>query len=333
MIRRKSAAYLLAGLMMTSVPGPTLAAGSDALVLDGKIALGDVAGRIDHLAIDLPRHRLFIAELGNNSVGIVDLGQQKLIHRIAGLKEPQGVAYVSDTDTIYVANAGDGSVNRFKGTDYTLLGHLKLGDDADNIRVDARAHQALIGYGDGALAIVDTASAQKTGEIRLPAHPESFQLERTGPRIFVNVPDAHQVAVVDRSTGQQVSAWKLPDARANFPMALDDTNARLMVVYRNPAVLAVFDTRSGDLMMRRPTCDDADDIFYDAKRQRVYVSCGEGFLHVLQWRGSAIEELARLPTVPGARTSLFVPELDRLFLAVRARGSERAALWVYRPSP
>jgi DNA-binding beta-propeller fold protein YncE len=333
MIQRTFVAYLLTGLVMTSVPGPVSAAGADALVLDGKIALGDVSGRIDHLAVDLARHRLFVAELGNNSVGVVDFEQQKLVHRIAGLKEPQGVAYVPDIDTIYVANAGDGFLERFKGEDFAPLGRLRLGDDADNIRVDARAHQVVIGYGKGALAIVDAGSAQKTGGIHLPAHPESFQLEKAGPRIFVNVPDARQVAVVDRSTGQQVGAWKLPDARGNFPMALDETGERLMVVYRNPAVLAVFDTRSGDVVARRPTCGDADDVFFDAKRQRIYVSCGEGFLDVLQWRGGSVDELARLPTVSGARTSLFVPDLDRLFLAVRARGSERAALWAYQPAP
>jgi hypothetical protein len=116
-------------------------------------------------------------------------------------------------------------------------------------------------------------------------------------------------------------------------MALDDADARLMVIYRNPAVLAVFDTHSGNLVARLPTCGDADDIFFDAKRQRIYVSCGDGLLDVFQRHDDSIEELARLPTVPGARTSLFVPELDRLFLAVRARGAEGAAVWVYRPAP
>jgi hypothetical protein len=333
MIQRMFVTCFFAGLLMTSVAGPAHAAPSEVLVLENKIALGDVSGRIDHLAFDPARNRLFIAELGNNSVGVIDVRQQKLVHRIVGLKEPQGVAYVTDVDTLYVANAGDGTVDRFNGADFAPLGRLRLGDDADNIRVDARAHQVVVGYGRGATAIVDAGSAQKTGDIRLPAHPESFQLEKAGPRVFVNVPDARQVSVVDRSTGQQVGAWTLPDARANFPMALDETDARLMVVYRTPAVLAEFDTRSGDLVNRLPTCGDADDIFFDAKRRRIYVSCGEGVLDVLQRRDNSIEELARLPTVPGARTSLFVPELDRLFLAVRARGSERAALWVYRPAP
>jgi hypothetical protein len=333
MIQRSPVAYLSALLVLTGVSGSSFAAAPEPLVLESRIALGDVVGRIDHLAFDPGRNRLFVAELGNDSVGIVDVGQQKLVHRIAGLKEPQGVAYVPEADTIYVANAGDGSVDRFKGADFAPLGRFKLGDDADNIRVDTREHQLVIGYGKGALAIVEPGSARKLRDIRLPAHPESFQLEKGGPRIFVNVPDARLIAVVDRSTGQQVGAWMLPDARANFPMALDDSDARLMVVYRTPPVLAVFDTRSGDLVIRVSTCGDADDLFFDGKRQRIYISCGEGFLDILQWRGGSIDELARLPTVQGARTSLFVPQIDRLFLAVRARGSERAALWVYRPDP
>lgn len=324
---------VLLAFLLATMSAPAFAGASEGLVLETKIALADAVGRIDHLAFDPARNRLLVAELGNNSVGVIDIAQRRLVHRITGLKEPQGVAYDPDSDTIYVANAGDGSVDRFKGADLTPLGQLKLGDDADNIRVDARTHQIVIGYGHGALAIIDAGSARKTGDIRLPAHPESFQLEKAGPRIFINVPDARQVSVMDRSTGRQVGAWMLPDAQANFPMALDDTDTRLMVVYRKPAVLAVFDARSGDLIARRPTCGDADDVFFDPRRQRIYISCGEGFLDVLQWSGDAVEALARLPTVAGARTSIFVQELDRLFLAVRARGSEGAALWVYRPTP
>jgi DNA-binding beta-propeller fold protein YncE len=327
-------ASFVAGAVLLGAPGLACAATPEGpLILEGKIALGDVAGRIDHLAIDLARHRLFIAELGNDSVSIVDIEQRRLVHRIGGLKEPQGVAYVPEADAIYVANGGNGYLDRFNGADFAPLGRVRLGDDADNIRLDASAHQLVVGFGRGALAFVDAKSSQMVRQIPLSGHPESFQLEKAGSRIFVNVPDARQVAVVDRSTGQQVGAWNVPNARANFPMALDDAGSRLTVAYRKPAELVVFDTRSGDVTTRVSTCGDADDVFLDAARQRVYVSCGDGFLDVLQARDGSLERLARLPTVSGARTSLFVPELDRLFLAVRARGSEPAALWVYRPAP
>jgi DNA-binding beta-propeller fold protein YncE len=322
---------LISALLLTGVCGNHVAQATEPLVLEQKIPLGDVSGRIDHLAVDLPRQRLFVAELGNNSVGVVDLRARKVLHRIGGLLEPQGVGYVLETDTLFVANAGDGSVRRFRGADFAPIDRLDLGDDADNIRVDARAYQIVIGYGSGALALIDATTAQKMAEIRLPAHPESFQLEQSGTHIFVNVPDARQISVVDRTSGQQTAKWTLPAASANFPMALDEARARLLVVYRKPAVLAVFDTHDGKVVQRLPTCGDADDIFLDARRQRVYVSCGEGVIDVLQRQGDTLASLARLNTVSGARTALFVPELDRVFLAVRARGSEPAAIWVYRP--
>jgi DNA-binding beta-propeller fold protein YncE len=311
---------------------PAMSAATDALTLESRIALGDVAGRIDHLAVDLDRRRLFVAELGNNSVGIVDLAGGKVAHRIYQLKEPQGVGYVPGADMLYVANAGDGTVRRYRGADLSPLGTLKLGDDADNVRVDSRTSQVIVGYGSGALAVLDAASGTKAAGIRLAAHPESFQLEPNGSRIFVNVPDAKQIAVVDRATAKQVAQWGMPDAGANFPMAIDDTGDRLAVVYRKPSRLAVFDTRTGSVVAHLPTCGDADDVFFDAERRRLYVTCGEGAVDVVQQQADTYRELGRVPTIAGARTSLFVPSLDRLFVAVRATGSERAALWVFRPS-
>ena len=170
-------ALLVTGLLVACQEGTAVSATTDALMLESKIPLGDVAGRIDHLAVDLAHRRLFIAELGNNSVSVVDLADGKVLHRISGLKEPQGVGYLPSTDTLYVANAGDGAVHRFKGSDFGALGALKLGDDADNIRIDTAANQVIVGYGSGALAMLDATSGSKVGEIPLSEHPESFQLE------------------------------------------------------------------------------------------------------------------------------------------------------------
>ena len=152
------------------------------LQLETKIPLGDVRGRIDHLAIDLARRRLFVAELGNDSIGIVDLKNDKLLRTISGFKEPQGVAYLPEVDTLYVANAGDGSVQLLQGESYGQAGRIELGKDADNIRVDPNANRVFVGYGDGALAVIDPASRSKIAAIPLPAHPESFQLARAGWR-------------------------------------------------------------------------------------------------------------------------------------------------------
>ncbi len=314
-------------------PPPAPATDAQALVLERKIPLGDVSGRIDHFTVDLARQRLFVAELGNGTVGVIDLAQGKVIHRLTGLKEPQGVGYATGTDTIYVANGGDGTVRRFRGKDFAALDTVTLGADADNIRIDTPLDQVIVGYGGGALAVLEAGSGKKLGEIKLTGHPESFRLEPNGPRVFVNVPDARQIAVVDRKANRQVATWTLNGVGGNFPMALDDTAGHLAVVYRKPATLAVVDTANGEVVARAPTCGDADDLFFDTKRQRLYISCGEGAFDVFHRQGSGYQELGRIATVPGARTSLWVPELDRLFLGVRASGREPAAVWVYRPAP
>ena len=302
------------------------------LALEGKIALGNVSGRIDHLAIDLERQRLFVAELGNDTVGVVDLKGRSVLKTIKGLREPQGVGYVAATDTLYVANAKDGSVPMFRGADLAPAGRLDLKDDADNIRVDAAANRVYIGYGSDALAVIDAATQAKVADIPLKAHPEGFQLDPASSRIYVNVPDAHEVAVVDRAAGKQVAEWPTK-ARANFPMAVDADARRVLVVFRHPARLVAFAASDGTVAADVATCGDADDVFVDAKRKRVYVSCGEGYIEIFAAQDSGYASIGRLPTASGARTALFVPALDRLYLAVRASGSEPAAIWVFRPAP
>ena len=313
--------------------GQTAAATEPApLVLESRIALGAVAGRIDHLAIDPAHRRLFVAELGNDTVGVVDLDGREPLRRITGLAEPQGVGYVAATDTLVVANGGDGTLRAFAGPDFAPAWRLDLGADADNIRIDAAAGRVLVGYGNGALAIVDPQRRVKLAEIALKAHPEAFQLDPAGGRIFVNVPDAGEVAVLDRAAGRQIASWTTRDAGANFPMALDAAGHRVIAVFRRPARLVAF-AESGAAAAEIATCGDADDVFLDPRRGRLYVSCGEGLLDIFERRGAGYERIGRIATVPGARTSLFDPASDRLYLAVRAAGKEPAALWVYRPAP
>ena len=321
-----------AALAVVAWSGTAVAQSAAPLRLETKIPLGKVAGRIDHLAVDLKRNRMFVAELGNNSLGVVDLRKREVVQTLWGLKEPQGVGYDPDRDRIYVADAGDGVVSIFQGSDLSRVGRIDLSEDADNIRVDPRAHQVLVGYSDG-LAILDAISGRWIADVRLPGHPESFQLDPAGKLVFINVPEAHQIAVVDRTLGQQTQAWKVPGAEANFPMALDSANGVLLSVFRKPPELAILQLADGQVQARLPTCGDADDVFIDAKRQRVYVICGEGFVEVFEKQQQSYRSVARVPTVGGARTGLFVPELDRLFVAARESGNAPAALWVLDPGP
>jgi DNA-binding beta-propeller fold protein YncE len=300
--------------------------------LEAKIPLGNVAGRIDHMSIDLERHRLFVAELGNDSVGIVDLNAKKVVHRISGLKEPQGVAYIRMNDALYVANGGDGSVRVFRGPDYSPTGRIDLGADADNIRPDLAANRILVGYGSGGIAVIDLRENAKNKTFALKAHPESFQLDVASGQLFVNVPNARSIAVFDANTGKETHTWPLRHG-GNFPMALDPERKRVLVAFRNPAKLAAFDWEIGGLATEVDICGDADDLFADQKLNRVYVTCGAGFIDVLMADDAKYSRVARIPTVGGARTGLFVPETDHLLLGVRAGFKEPAAIWVYRTAP
>jgi DNA-binding beta-propeller fold protein YncE len=320
-------------IAMAMLPAIAEAQTADApLVLEGKIPLGEVSGRIDHLAIDSKRQRLFVAELGNNSLGVVDLVAGKVLLRVAGLSEPQGVAYVPFADSVYVANAGDGSVRVLRGDDLAPVGRVELGDDADNVRVDAGRNRVIVGYGKGALAVIDPATRTKAADIRLKGHPEGFQIDETGTQVFVNVPDARDIEIVDLAAGSTRSV-PMQAAGSNFPMAIDAAAHRVLVVFRSPPTLMGLSTKDGHVAAKLETCGDADDVFVDTRRHRVYVSCGEGVVDVLEQTDTGYRRLARVPTVSGARTSLFDAELDRLFVAVRARSNEAAAIWVFRPVP
>jgi DNA-binding beta-propeller fold protein YncE len=331
---RASAAILLAALatilFAADVAGQTEA---PLLQLEAKIPLGDVRGRIDHMTMDLARHRLFVAALGNDSLAIVDLEAQRLDRLIGELPEPQGVGYDPVTDTLYVASAGDGSVRSFKGADLSPLGRIDLGSDADNVRVDAKAGRIFVGHGDGALAIIDTATHQQLASAPLKAHPESFQLDGNTNRIFVNVPKAGTIDAVDRTSGETIASWPTAGRSANFAMALDSPRQHVLVAFRQPAELGVFSSVDGKFIASVPTCGDVDDLFIDPKRDRTYISCGEGFVDVLAADGTSYRQTAHIATAAGARTSLFVPELDRLLLAVPAKEETPAAVWIFRPSP
>jgi hypothetical protein len=318
-------------LAFVSILSGTLVHAAEPLVLESKIPLGDVKGRIDHLAVDAARQRLYVAELGNNSVGVVDLKERKLLRTLPGFREPQGIAYEPSTDTIYVANAGDGSVLLLHGEGLTPAGAIELGEDADNIRIDMQSHRVLVGYGSGALAVIDPGRRQKIADIRLKAHPESFQVEPQGGRVFVNVPDANEIAVLDLATAKQTSTWATKNLRANFPLAIDAGRQQVLAMFRHPAKLAAFNLRDGGMAHAVEACGDSDDLFVDTKRGLIYISCGEGFLDVFAAQADDFVRVTHLATAAGARTSLWVPQVDRLFLAVRA-AKDPAAIWIFRPA-
>jgi DNA-binding beta-propeller fold protein YncE len=318
----------LFAVVLSAVAGP-IGAPQQPLTLVRSIALPHVDGRIDHLAYDAAAQRLYVAALGNNTVEVLDVKAGTHLGSLQGFREPQGLALATDSSIVAVAN-GEGEGLQFINAGDNRPGKaVRLGNVAENVRYDATANRLYVGFGGGALAAVDPAAGTVLGEAKLPGHPESFQLERQGSRIFVNVPGAEQIAVVDRGAMKVTSTWPVTTARANFPMALDEANHRLFIGCRRPAKVLVLDTTSGNEIASFDIVGDTDDVFYDAARKRVYVSGGDGYLDVIQDHGGTFTRLAHVATAAGARTSLFVADHSRLYLAVPHRGTQQAEIRVY----
>ncbi len=251
---------------------------------------------------------------------------------LPGFAEPQGIAHVPEFDRLYVANGTDGTCRILDGHSFKIISTVELGDDADNVRYDEGAKRVYVGYGSGALAVLDAKTGAKMADIKLTAHPESLRFETGGKHLFVNVPRAERIAVVDRETGSTTETWPLHDVKANYPMILDEANHRLFVGCRNPAAMLVYDSSKspGLLVATISISRDTDDLFYNARSKLLYVSCGEGAIEVIkQINADSYQKVETMPTAAGARTSLFVPELRLLCLAVPHRGSQPAEIRVY----
>jgi len=300
------------------------------LKLARTIALGGVEGRIDHLAFDTAGERLFVCALGNNTVEVVDLRKAGRIHSITGLGAPQGIAYIPELDRLFIANDKGGICKIYDAKSYQTVGEIDFKHDADNVRYDDSSKRLYVGFGSGGIGIISAPESKTVGSIKLSAHPEAFELEKRSKRIFVNVPNARHVAVIDRDKGEVINTWKTDLAFGNFPMALDEANHRLFVGCRLPSKLVALNTESGEVVAKIDISGDADDIFYDSKRHRIYAICGAGKIDVIeQTDANSYKAFAKVDTASGARTGLFVPAQDTLFVAVPHRGSQQAEIRRY----
>ena len=338
---RKTYSFAVALLLITAFPLLSRAQQNSAplpaapLILTGAVPLPNVKGRIDHFALDPIHNRLFVSALGNNTEEIVSLSAQTVTHTISGIPAPQGVVYSPETNKLFIGS-DQGKLYIYDGSTFALLATIDFGDDVDNLRYDPAAKRVYVGYGDektGAIAMVDAASNRRLPEeFKLGAHPESFQLASSGPELYVNLPGLKQIAVINRHTGA-ITRWPL-QFESNFPMALDEPSHRLFVATRTPARLAVFDTATGRMVSALPAVQDADDLYFDSARKRIYIPGGEGSISIFQQDDpDRYRLLAKLPTALGARTAGYFGKgrkgFDRLYLAVPARADHGAELWIY----
>ena len=312
----------------------------EVLSLETHIPLPSVKGRIDHLSVDVKGQRLFVAAVENHTLEVVDLKAEQRVRTISNLAEPQGVFYDPSSNHLFVACGLDGVTKVFDGDTFQVLATVKFPDDADNIRYDPRAKGVIVGYagakqlrkreeGAGGLGFIDS-NGKKTEDIVVDAHPESFQLEKSGSRIFVNVPEKKEIEVIDTARRSVLVRWPV-SAEDNFPMALDEATHRLFVGVWKPPQLLVFDTQTGKQVAAGEIAGKTDDLFYDSVRRRVYVLTSVGYLDVFKQKDADhYSRIARYPTPSRSQTGLFVKEWEKLFVAVPAQGDQSAEIRVYQ---
>ena len=320
-MRRIAAAAVLAACALAAVAGPL------PLELVDTIALPGVKGRIDHFATD--GRRIFVAALGNDTVEVVDLANGAR-RSLSGFREPQGIAYVEGGNRLFVANGEGDRVDVLDANTFEAFRHVERMPDADNVRRLAADRAVVVGFGSGKLGWLDAASGEPRGGVPLPGHPEAFEAETGGHRLFVNVPSARAVVVVDLGKRVEVARWTLAGASGNFPMALDERHGRLFVGTRSPPRLLAYDTGSGTIVANVPIAGDVDDLFLDERRKRLYAICGAGRIDVIRAASPDRYELeGSIATARGARTGLFVPAQRRLYVAAPATGEAPARILVY----
>jgi len=304
--------------------------GTDKLKLEKVIEMPGVSGRIDHMAINLKEQKIYVAALGNNSIEVIDLRKGTIEHSIKELDEPQGVAYIPEHNEIAVANGSNGNCVFYNAANYAIITTLHLAGDADNVRYNAATGKIYIGYGNGGIAVIDAANHKQLADVKLPVHPESFQIDQRNSLLFVNLPDANSIAVIDIKDLKVINTWKTNSLKANFPMTLDIANNHVIIGYRHPSVLVTYDNKTGKEINRTDLVSDVDDVFYYEAGKEVYASGGGGAINIFKKDNGSLKKISNISTRSGARTSLLIPSLQLFILAERANSGKGAALAVYK---
>ena len=316
-------------LSIAALCGSVLSA--EPLKLVQTVPLPHVKGGFDLMAADVVGQRLFVNAEDNGTTEVIDLNAGALVHTIKDMHEPKWAVFRPELKKLYIAN-GDGKVHVLDSDSYAPRGVIEFKEKSNNLRYDEQAAQLFVGVGKtfGAIAVVDAKTDKVLAEIPLANFPKQFEID--GDSIYVNVPSANHIAVVSRSKKAVIATWPVKEAKDNIPMSLDRAQHRLFIGC-GPGKLVVFDTQSGKSVASLDIAPDSDGVSFDAKRHLIYVSCGEGSLDVVkQIDADHYEFAARIPTAKGAGTSIFVPELDRLFLAVPQRDGQSAEIRTYAPA-
>lgn len=301
------------------------------LELVRSIPLPAARGPLGEIAYDSERRHLVVIAPADNLLEVVNTETAQHLQSLPGMNKPSGIAFVPGLSSFSVTNAGDGSFKNFDAATLQIKKSIPLGENSECIRYDPVTRRIYAGYGKGSIAIIDPVSNSHIGDLELPGHPRSFILENPGQRIFAITGSKGQITVIDKGKNIVLAPLPMKGNQTPAALALDGTNHRLFVGLRKPAKMLVFNTETLRRVAEVPLSDDPGSISYDNVRRVLYVSCGGGSINVIAQKDpDHYRQLAKVPSVKGARTSLFVQELNMLFLAVPRHGAAPARVDVYR---
>ncbi|MBV9074646.1 MAG: hypothetical protein JOZ10_13520 [Acidobacteria bacterium] len=307
--------------------GLGIAAANDSapLKLVTSVDLPKYSGDFDHFAADVNGNRLFLAAEDHGTLEVFDLKSTKWLKTIKGFDTPHSILYLPSARELFVTDGGESMSKVLNSGDLQIVKKVALVPGADSLAYDPAAHRAYVVTGgkdvnmkESVISAIDTTDFSKKADLKLDsAHVEAMALEQHGDRMFVNITDHNEIDVIDRSTMKVIARWPLQNVGENSPMILDEANHRLFIVCRKPAKLVVVDTDSGKQIGAWDTAGHSDGMAFDAAHKRIYVPGAEGYIAVYEQKDADHYELtAKVPSAPGAKTCLLVPELNRLYVAV-----------------
>jgi DNA-binding beta-propeller fold protein YncE len=281
------------------------------------------------MAIDTASQRLFLAAEDNHSVEVIDIKNKQLITSLPGFNEPKWIVYRPESNRLYVATGGDGKVTVLDATSYKPIKSFSFKEKCNNLRFDSTTQQLYVGVGNtfGSIGIIDVKQDKIINEIPLADFPKQFELD--GNKIYVNLPSKNSIAVIDRTASKVMASWPVVESTENVPMALDKLHHRLFVACE-PGKFIAYNTETGKSVASLSISKNADGIYLDAKRSLIYISCGEGFIDVIEQKDADnYFSVDKIETVKGAGTSLFSTAFSQLYLAVPQTDTNPAELRVY----
>jgi len=335
-VKRSIVLLVVAGFLTFAIG--TLSQDKAPLTLSGSIPLPELHdGDFDHFVVDLQGNRLFSTAEENSKVLVFDLKTNKMVHSIDDLKAPHSMLYRADTKKLFVVDGDLGEVKIYNTESYKSAGSIKLKEGADASSYDPKTKYLYVVNGgkdahipNAYISIIDTDAAKVVGEIKVNSNDvEGMAIEKSGPRMFVDIRGNNTVQVYDRDKRALLATWTLQDAKKPTAIALDESNHRLFVGTRDPGKLVVLDTESGKVVSSLPAAAMVDDMAYDSVSKRIYFA-GTLFIDVFQQRDADhYDQVGHVPTAFRAKTAILVPQLKRYYLGVPHHEKQIAEVRVY----